>query len=70
MAYGLLHCGVRTARSEVATLQNDIKSPFTFEFLGLSAKNVVEESDLESAILNHLQDFILELGMGLWTTIL
>ncbi|MCQ2264596.1 MAG: hypothetical protein MJZ46_00935 [Bacteroidales bacterium] len=30
----------------------------------------MEESDLESAILNHLQDFILELGMGLWTTIL
>lgn len=51
-------------KCEVATLQNDIKSPFTFEFLGLSAKNVVEESDLESAILNHLQDFILELGMG------
>lgn len=51
-------------KCEVSTLQNDIKSPFTFEFLGLSAKNVVEESDLESAILNHLQDFILELGMG------
>lgn len=51
-------------KCEVATLQNDIKSPFTFEFLGLSAKNVVEESDLETAILNHLQDFILELGMG------
>lgn len=51
-------------KCEVSTLQNDIKSPFTFEFLGLPAKNVVEESDLESAILNHLQDFILELGMG------
>ncbi len=51
-------------KCEVATLQNDLKSPFTFEFLGLSAKNVVEESDLESAILNHLQEFILELGMG------
>lgn len=49
---------------EVATLQNDIKSPFTFEFLGLSAHNVVEESNLESALISHLQEFILELGMG------
>lgn len=41
-----------------------IKSPYTFEFLGLNAKNVVEESDLESAIMDHLQDFLLELGYG------
>lgn len=46
------------------TLALDIKSPFTFEFLGLQAKDVVEESDLETALITHLQDFILELGMG------
>ena len=28
-----------------STLALDIKSPFTFEFLGLQAKDVVEESD-------------------------
>lgn len=51
-------------KAETNTLALDIKSPFTFEFLGLQAKDVVEESDLETALITHLQDFILELGMG------
>lgn len=51
-------------KAEIATLNGDIKSPYIFEFLGLKAKDVVEESDLESAIIDHLQEFILELGMG------
>ena len=51
-------------KAETDTLDLDIKSPFTFEFLGLQAKDVVEESDLETALITHLQDFILELGMG------
>lgn len=51
-------------KAEQSSLVLDIKSPFTFEFLGLAAKEVVEESDLETALLDHLQDFILELGMG------
>lgn len=41
-----------------------IKDPFTFEFLGLDAKDAVTESDLEQALMNHLQEFILELGQG------
>lgn len=41
-----------------------IKSVYTFEFLGLSAKEVVEEHDLETALLSHLQEFIMELGNG------
>ncbi|WP_455664662.1 PDDEXK nuclease domain-containing protein [Phocaeicola sp.] len=45
-------------------LQEVIKSPFTFEFLGLNAKDVVEGSDLESALMDHLQEFMLELGSG------
>lgn len=51
-------------KAEIATIATDIKSPFVFEFLGLQAKDVVEESDLESALINNLQSFILELGMG------
>lgn len=51
-------------KAEIATLPMDIKSPFVFEFLGLKAKDVVEESDLETALMDNLQDFILELGMG------
>lgn len=51
-------------KAEIATLPMEIKSPFVFEFLGLKAKDVVEESDLETALMDNLQDFILELGMG------
>ena len=41
-----------------------IRQPFAFEFLGLNAKDVVTESDLEDALISHLQDFLLELGKG------
>ena len=41
-----------------------IRQPFTFEFLGLQAKDVITESDLEEALITHLQDFLLELGKG------
>jgi predicted nuclease of restriction endonuclease-like (RecB) superfamily len=41
-----------------------IKNLYTFEFLGLSTKSIFEESDLESALLDHLQQFIIELGRG------
>lgn len=41
-----------------------IHQPFTFEFLGLKAQEVVDEHDLEDALISHLQEFILELGKG------
>ena len=41
-----------------------IKDPFTFEFLGLEAKDAITESDLEQALMDHLQEFMLELGQG------
>ena len=47
--------------SEIAL---SIKEPFTFEFLGLDAKDVFTEKDLENALIDHLQDFLLELGKG------
>lgn len=40
-----------------------IKDPFTFEFLGLRPE-AFTETDLENALIDHLQDFILELGKG------
>lgn len=51
-------------KAEQQSLTLDIKSPYTFEFLGLQNKDVIEESDLETALLDNLQNFILELGMG------
>jgi len=50
--------------AETTDIQDIIKSPFTFEFLGLKVKDVVEESDIETALLNQIQEFLLELGYG------
>ncbi len=41
-----------------------IKDPMVLEFLGLKPNSAYYEKDLEQAIINHLQDFILELGNG------
>jgi predicted nuclease of restriction endonuclease-like (RecB) superfamily len=41
-----------------------IKDPMVLEFLGLDKKAHYYEKDLESAIISHLQDFLLELGNG------
>ncbi len=41
-----------------------VKDVYTFEFLDLPVADAVEESDLETALINHLRDFILELGNG------
>jgi predicted nuclease of restriction endonuclease-like (RecB) superfamily len=41
-----------------------VKSVYAFEFLGLNAKDAVEESDLETALLDQLQHFMLEMGHG------
>lgn len=41
-----------------------IKSPFAFEFLGLRGKDVVYESDLEQALIDHLEEFLMEMGHG------
>ena len=41
-----------------------IKDPMYLEFLGLERKATYYEKDLESAIITHLQHFLLELGKG------
>lgn len=45
-------------------LKDLVKSPYVYEFIGLNNKDVVEESDLENALMNHLEEFLLELGNG------
>ena len=42
-----------------------IRDPYVFEFLGLRSRDVMAESDLEDALLDRLQDFLLELGHGI-----
>ncbi|OWV17550.1 Predicted nuclease of restriction endonuclease-like (RecB) superfamily, DUF1016 family [Fibrobacter sp. UWB16] len=41
-----------------------IKNPVTLEFVGLKPDASYSESNLESAIINKLQEFLLELGKG------
>ncbi|WP_396167227.1 YhcG family protein [Flavobacterium sp.] len=44
---------------------NDIlKEPLILEFLGLEEKECYSETDLETAIINHIEKFMLELGKG------
>jgi predicted nuclease of restriction endonuclease-like (RecB) superfamily len=42
--------------------QELIKDPYNFEFLGISEE--AKERDLEAALLQHMRDFLLELGVG------
>ncbi|MBR3582662.1 MAG: DUF1016 family protein [Kiritimatiellae bacterium] len=52
------------ARADTETARESLRSPHVFEFLGLAAKDVWEESDLEQAVIDHLQAFMLEMGLG------
>ena len=52
------------ATAERPSFRQDVKSPYFFEFLGLSAKDAISEDDLERAIVSHLKEFIMEMGMG------
>ncbi len=40
------------------------RNPYLLEFLGLEEKPSYSESDLEQAIIGHLQSFLLEMGRG------
>lgn len=44
--------------------QDIVKDPYILEFLGLDEKAIYSESDLETAIINHIEKFIMELGKG------
>jgi predicted nuclease of restriction endonuclease-like (RecB) superfamily len=46
------------------TPHNILKDPYIFEFLGFPETEVVSENKLESAIINHIQKFLMELGKG------
>jgi predicted nuclease of restriction endonuclease-like (RecB) superfamily len=47
-----------------ATNAEIIRNPFVMEFMDLDEKSEYSESDLEQQILNHLQEFLIELGTG------
>lgn len=41
-----------------------LHEPVTLEFLGFKSKETWTESDLEEAIIDHMQEFLLEMGNG------
>ncbi len=45
-------------------LPDILRDPYVFEFAGLNPTEVFEERALEKALLDHLQEFLLELGTG------
>lgn len=59
--------GVKTLAAEgqlIVRPEDLLKEPYVLEFLGLDEKVKYSESDLESAIINKLEHFLLELGKG------
>ena len=44
--------------------QDLLKDPYVPEFTGLPEKAVYTESTLEQKLIDHLQQFLLELGKG------
>lgn len=54
-----------TAKKEEPINPKDIiKDPYVLEFAGLKADSSFYEKDLESALITHLNEFLLELGNG------
>jgi predicted nuclease of restriction endonuclease-like (RecB) superfamily len=49
---------------EPATTTDLVKSHYFFEFLGINKPELIEEDELEQALISNLQEFILELGNG------
>ena len=71
--YRLLHAPAKDAviaemKNKTVVTQKQgyelVKSPVVAEFLGFSNENTYLESDLETAILSHIRDFLMEMGRG------
>lgn len=50
--------------AEPLTPAGIMRDPYVFDFVGLKPKEKYNESDLEEALIAHLQEFLLELGKG------
>lgn len=52
--------GAKSKKIDRVSIEEEIKNPFVLEFLNL--KDEYSESDLEEALIKHLETFLLELG--------
>jgi len=49
---------------EITVPEDLVKDPYVLEFLNLKQNAALYEKDLESALIEHLEEFLLELGKG------
>ncbi|HSQ63456.1 MAG TPA: PDDEXK nuclease domain-containing protein [Polyangiaceae bacterium] len=56
----MLTKGQKPLRDDAVAPEEELKDPFVLEFLGL--KDEYSESDIEEALIRHLEHFLLELG--------
>jgi len=54
----------QNTRALVESPKEVLRDPYILDFLGLPGLGKVLESDLEQALMDHLQSFLLELGRG------
>ncbi len=56
----MLKNGHETSSDDIVSVEEEIRDPLVLEFLGL--RDEYSESDLEEALIRHLETFLLELG--------
>ena len=49
---------------QVGKMEDVLKNPISLEFLGIKPNHTFSETKLETKIIDHLQEFLLELGKG------
>lgn len=54
----------RLKTDNISSFTEIVKSPYLLEFLGIPEQSAYSETDLEQAIINHLQSFLIEMGRG------
>ena len=52
------------AKPEIFNPLSLVHDPFVLEFIGAKENPITQESELEKALITHLQEFLLELGRG------
>jgi len=60
----VIQAGRSQATEAPLTMDSLIRDPYVLEFTGLAERPHYLESDLEKALLDHIQSFLLELGNG------
>jgi len=51
-------------KAELANPKDMIRDPYVFEFLNIKPHEALRENDLRDALLDKIQDFLLEMGKG------